>query len=101
MVALIVLYKQGEPFDMDYYTSRHMPLVDRVLKPLGMIRAEVHREIVHMDRSPAAHQVTAALYFESGEALRAALRNPATAEVTGDVKNFYAEQPEFRVAQVL
>ncbi len=101
MVALTVLYQQGVPFDMDYYTSRHLPLVERVMKPLGMIRAEVHREIVNMDRSPAAHQVVASLYFESAAALRGALRNPAAAEVTGDVKHFYPEQPEFRIAQVL
>ena len=101
MGVLRVCYKSGVKFDEMYYISKHMPLVNRVLKPLGLKRVEVMRIGKNADGSSPIYQTIFSGYFDSVAAMQAALGNPATAGVTGDVKNFYDGMPDILTGEIV
>ena len=101
MGVLRVCYKSGTKFDEMYYLSKHMPLVKRVLTPLGLRRVEVMRIGKNPDGSSPLYQTIFSGYFDSIAAMGAALGNPATAEVTGDVKNFHDGMPDILTGELV
>lgn len=101
MVVFMVSYRRDVPFDEAYYFRRHLPLAARVMTPLGLLKAEILRDITDpMDGSPGPDRIVAHLYFPSREVLDHALRDPALGEVIADIRNFYPGEPGYRVAQV-
>jgi uncharacterized protein (TIGR02118 family) len=101
VVVFMVSYKRGLPFDETYYFERHLPLAARVLARLGLVRAEILRDLMDpTDGSPGPDQLVAHLYFPSSQVLADALSNPALQEVMNDIRNFYPGEPTFQVARV-
>ena len=45
MIRVLVLYpnEPGKKFDFDYYVNKHMAMAERLLRPAGLIRAEVDK----------------------------------------------------------
>ena len=101
MGVLRVCYKSGVKFDEAYYLSKHMPLVNRVLKPLGLKRIEVMRIGKNQDGSLPIYQTIFSGYFDSVAAMQSALQNPATGQVTGDVKNFFDGMPDILTGEIV
>ena len=95
MIKMTVLYPAGEgtTFDVDYYTTTHREIVDRVLAPT---RAEIDKGV---DGQP--YLVVGHFYFDSMEALQAGMGNPAAAEAMADVPNFTNAQPQIQISEVL
>ncbi|CAL3970433.1 hypothetical protein PZA11_006635 [Diplocarpon coronariae] len=90
-VVITLLYPKGtKEFDMDYYLTSHMPLVQKTWGgPAGLEKWEV----VKLD--PASGFVTKCLlYWESGEKARAAFGGPEAATVLGDIPNYCDVQPQ-------
>jgi uncharacterized protein (TIGR02118 family) len=87
MVKLTVLY--GPPTDPagfdEYYMGRHVPLVAAIP---GLRRNEVARVSGSLDGTPAPYHLLAELYFDSADALVAALGSPEGRAATADVANF-------------
>jgi uncharacterized protein (TIGR02118 family) len=98
MIKVAVLYenKPGSSFDMDYYMSQHIPLVQRLLGP-ALQKVTVETGLSGgAPGSPAAYRVIANLYFESVEAFGAAF-GPVAAEVQSDVANYSSLEPVVQV----
>ncbi len=100
MVVVSICYKQGVRFDTEYYFNQHMPMADRILKPLGLQRSEVRTLVGTAAGGEAPYQAIASLYFESQEAFQAAFRDPSMKEMTRDIKNFYDGAPEIWIGKV-
>ena len=76
MISVLVLYanKPGSRFDIEYYTSRHLPLVRRLLEPMGMRSLSYVTERALDPTAPSqAYRLIAELRFDDMETTRAAL----------------------------
>lgn len=95
MIRVSVMYPKGEgaTFDMDYYQATHMPLVHRVMP--GVMRTECDRAI------DGPNIAVGHLYFESVEAMGAAMGGPNAGEAMADLPNFTNTQPSMQVAEIL
>ncbi|OCK75141.1 hypothetical protein K432DRAFT_337918 [Lepidopterella palustris CBS 459.81] len=75
-------------FDLSYYLSTHMPLVEAAWKPYGM-------QSWHVVKCDAAspYAVHAFMYWASADAFESAFAGPETKAVMEDVQNFSSEMP--------
>ncbi|KPM52762.1 hypothetical protein CcI49_25550 [Frankia sp. CcI49] len=91
---LSVFYPAGadETFDHDYYRDVHIPLCEKLWKPAD----------VRVDRGASGPHVAAVhITFSSREALDTALASEATAQITGDVKNYTTIVPVLQISDVV
>ncbi|KXJ94820.1 hypothetical protein Micbo1qcDRAFT_193888 [Microdochium bolleyi] len=88
-VSASVLYPKGADFNMEYYLSTHMPLVQARWGPFGLKSWKV----VKYDEN-ASFSVQASLEWESEDALNKALQSEEAKEIFGDVSNFTTSKPE-------
>jgi uncharacterized protein (TIGR02118 family) len=102
MTIVSVLYpnKPGAKFDMDYYLSSHIPMVERVLAP-AIRKVTVEKGVGGaMPGTDAAYLVVADLHFDSPEAFGAAF-GPVAGQIQGDVPNYTDIEPIVQVNEVL
>lgn len=93
MFVVHVLYPNtpGSRFDEDYYQQTHMPLVRRLMEPLGLVSLGYYKPVEAMGKPP--FQVIAELRFQDAKAAQTALGKHG-AETSGDVPNFTDVQPQ-------
>ena len=98
-MSLNVIYPNhdGARFDTSYYRSTHIPLAMKVMKADRVILIEG----VPMDSPAAPYAMIAHFQFRSSEAIRAALANPAMAEVRADVATFTDIKPTVMLGKSL
>jgi uncharacterized protein (TIGR02118 family) len=87
MIVVSVLYPSGGPLDIDYYRDRHLPLVRRLLEPMGMLSLAYFAP-----DQPATYQLVAELRFADRKTADAALAAHG-AETQADIGNFTAVTP--------
>jgi uncharacterized protein (TIGR02118 family) len=92
MIKVSVMYPKSDDatFDMDYYKTKHMEIVDRTMKPTKW-------EIDSGMDGP--YIAIGHLYFESPDALAAAMGEGG--EAMADVPNFTNAQAAMQVSQVI
>lgn len=90
-MSLNVVYPnaEGAQFDTSYYRSTHIPLAMKVMKATSVTLIEG----VPNGSTAAPYVMIAHFQFASSEALKAALANPAMAEVRADVPKFTNIKP--------
>ncbi|KAI5371002.1 putative EthD domain-containing protein [Septoria linicola] len=93
--TVTVVYPQGAKFNMDYYKSTHMPLVQAKWGKYGLKSWKV---IKFAD--DAAYTVQATLEFENIKAFQDAASSPEAKEVLGDVPNFSDKDPVILAGEV-
>jgi uncharacterized protein (TIGR02118 family) len=100
MVKLTVLY--GLPSDPaafdEYYLGTHVPIADAIP---GLRRNEVSKVAGTLDGSPALYHLQAELYFDSFDALTAALGSPEGAAAAADVPKFATGGVTMMMSEVL
>jgi uncharacterized protein (TIGR02118 family) len=98
-MSLNVIYPNhdGARFDTSYYRSTHIPLATKVMKAGSVMLIEG----VPMGSSAAPYAMIAHFEFASAEALKAALDNPAMAEVRADVARFTDIKPIVMLGKTL
>lgn len=91
MVSLNVLYpsQKGARFDTAYYRTIHIPLTMKAMQATKVVLIEG----VPMGNVEAPYVMIAHFQFASPEALQAALKNPAMADVRADVARFTDIKP--------
>jgi uncharacterized protein (TIGR02118 family) len=94
-----VLYPnhEGARFDMGYYRSTHIPLVEKLMKPAHTLLIEG----VPMGGALAPYAMIAHFQFASPEALQAALANPAMGELRADLPKFTDIKPVIMMGKSL
>ena len=101
MALLRACYKSGKRFDEAYYVTKHLPLAASVFGPHGMKHAEMAKFTATPDGSPPVYQVIFSGYFDSPEALQAAMQSPRLGEVLADIANFYDGMPDVLIGEVV
>lgn len=87
MIVVSVLYPAGAALDLGYYVDRHLPLVRRLLAPMGML------SVVWMQPDqPAPYQLVAELRFADRATADAALAAHG-AETQADIPRFTPAVP--------
>jgi uncharacterized protein (TIGR02118 family) len=101
MIKVSVLYpsREGAKFDMDYYMSRHMPMVTERLGA-ACKKAEVDVGIGGgAPGSPAPYVAIAHLLFDSVDTFQAAF-GPHAEEILGDIPNYTDIEAVVQVGEV-
>jgi len=95
MIRVSVMYPKGEgaTFDLAYYKSTHMPIVEKGMP--GVVRTEVDQAI------DGPYLGVGHLYFESMDAMGAAFGSPGAGEAMADIPNFTNTTPVMQVAEIL
>jgi uncharacterized protein (TIGR02118 family) len=102
MIKVSVMYPHGEgnSFDMDYYCSKHIPLVAGLLGD-AVKGATVEKGVGGgAPDSPAAYLAMGNLYFDSVEAFGNAF-GPNADEIMADLPNFTNAEPTIQVSEVM
>ncbi len=97
MIKVSVLYanEEGKKFDMDYYSGKHMPLVQSRLDSMGLLRIEVERGVSSADpNAPAPFVAIGVLYFNTVEEVHEAFKTHGR-EIMGDIPNYTDIAPQF------
>jgi uncharacterized protein (TIGR02118 family) len=103
MIRVTVTYpnQPGARFDMNYYTSKHMPLVEKCLRSRGMRGWSVDKPQAGL---PPAMQpdflIQAQIMFDDPAAFQAAMATEG-ATLMGDIPNFTDIQPRVQVNEVV
>ena len=101
MIRVSALYprRDGARFDIDYYCSKHVPLVQRLVG--GAVRGvDVDHGLAGIaPGAPSPMLAMAHFLFDSVEAFQAAFA-PHAAEIMGDVPNYTNLEPVFVISEV-
>ncbi|MEM6801101.1 MAG: EthD family reductase [Bacteroidota bacterium] len=102
MIKVSILYpnEEGKSFDMDYYASKHMPMLEELfgdsLKKLEIDLGKAGRT----PEEPIPFLAVGYLYFESLEAYQAAF-GPHADKIRGDIPNYTNIQPIVQISEVI
>jgi uncharacterized protein (TIGR02118 family) len=102
MISILVLYANspGSRFDLNYYTSRHLPLVRRLLEPMGMRSLTYVTERALDPAAPhQAYRLIAELRFDDMATTQAALAAHG-AETQADIPNFTDVAPIIMIGEL-
>ena len=103
MIKVTVLYpnETGKKFDLEYYVNTHVPMVQRLLGPMGLVRGELEKGISAADpNEPAPFVVVGHLYFNSTDEVHEAFKTHGR-EIMGDIKNYTEISPTFQISETL
>lgn len=101
MINVSVMYpnRPGTHFDMSYYCTKHIPMVQQLLGP-ALLKVAVDEGIAGMvPGSPAPYLALGHLYFESVAAFQEAFL-PHAARIAGDVPNYTNSEPTIQISTV-
>ena len=101
MIKVSVFYPNtaGCKFDMDYYLTRHMPMVQQKLGG-ACKRVAVEQGITGGEpEMPAPYVAMGHLYFDSTDAFQAAFAPHAQA-ILADIPNYTNSQPTIQISEV-
>ena len=101
MIKVSVFYpnSEGKKFDMDYYCSKHIPMVQQLLGT-SCKRAAVEQGLAGaVPGSKPTYIAMGHLYFDSVEAFQASF-GPHAKAIMGDMPNYTDIQPTLQVSEV-
>ncbi len=99
MIRVSVLYPAGPAFDMDYYLTRHTPMLRERFGPALTSIAIDHGIAGGAPGAPPAFQVLCHLGFDSVETFQSAFA-PHAAEIMGDIANYTSAQPVIQINEM-
>ena len=102
MIKVTILYPNGEgkKFDMDYYSSKHMPMIANLLGD-SLKLYQIDKGIA--GRTPndvIPYLAIGYLYFEKLSAYQNSFK-PHADKIRGDVQNYTNIQPIIQISEVL
>ena len=102
MVVVSVFYPiSGSTFfDMNYYLTSHVPLVQRLLEPMGLRQTTVLRGTASGSGGPPDYYLIADLFFDDAETMGAALAAHGP-ETQADIAQFTDSAPIIQMSEVI
>ncbi len=103
MIKVSVFYpnEEGKKFDMDYYSGKHMPMVQSRLDSMGLLRIEVERGVSSADpNAPAPFVAIGVLYFNTAEEVHEGFKTHGR-EIMGDISNYTDIAPQFQISEIV
>ena len=94
MIKLTVSYPKGDDvtFDHDYYKNSHVPMCVDAFSPA---KVELERGV----DGPSVASVS--FYFESSDAMKAAMSSPKMGDIMDDVANYTNAAPSMKVSEIV
>ncbi len=101
MFRVSVMYpnQEGVKFDFDYYRTKHIALVKRLLKPFGLIKTEVDKGISGGGQRPAPYVCVGHLYFETRDGYDRGVAEMGPI-IRGDIPNFTNVTPIRQISEI-
>jgi conserved hypothetical protein len=102
MIKVTILYPNGDgkKFDMDYYSSKHMPMIASLLGD-SLKRFEIDKGIGgRTPNDPIPYLAIGYLYFDKLSAYQNSFKTHAE-KIRGDVPNYTNIQPILQISEVL
>ncbi|HUI59781.1 MAG TPA: EthD family reductase [Steroidobacteraceae bacterium] len=101
MIRVSVLYPNGAGarFDMAYYTSKHMPMVQRLCGPACRSISAEQGVAGGQPGSKPTYIAGGHLTFDSVDAFQKAF-GPHAAEILGDIPNYTNAQPVVQISEI-
>jgi uncharacterized protein (TIGR02118 family) len=100
MILVTVQYAAGSDFDLDYYLTKHMPLVKERWTQYGLRSAQAIKQVAKPDGRAADFQVAALLTFGSLDEFKAAGKAYGK-EIMGDIANFTKAEASVQINELL
>jgi uncharacterized protein (TIGR02118 family) len=102
MFKISVMYPNQENarFDFEYYQTKHMDLVQRVLKTFGLVRTEVLKGVSGGGGQPAPYICIGNLYFENADGYEKGVAASGGA-LRADIANFTNISPVRQISEIL
>src|SRR3954447_21462621 len=89
----------GGRFDMDYYMSVHMPIVDEAFGPTGLRSWQVFSGLQAPDGGAAAFLVMTHLTFDTLDDLKAWITGPNAARAFDDIPYYTDIKPVVQISE--
>lgn len=102
MIKVSVIYPNGEDktFDMDYYTTKHLPMVTKLLGE-ALQGATVEKGLGGaVPKSPAPYLAMGNMYFDTIEDFQKAF-GPNAEKIMADLPNFTNAEPIIQISEVV
>ncbi len=101
MVKVTILYPNGDgnTFDMDYYTKKHMPMVADLLKPMKFYKIDKGIGGRTPDE-PVPYLAIGYLYFDKLSDYQESFGANAQ-KILGDIPNYTNIQPVLQISEVV
>jgi uncharacterized protein (TIGR02118 family) len=103
MIKVSVLYpnEDGKKFDHGYFTTTHLDLVQNLLTPAGLVKAEMEKGVSGADpSSPAPFVALVHLHFNSVDEVHAGFTTHGGA-IMGDIANYTDIKPQIQISESL
>ena len=103
MIKVSVYYpnEEGKKFNMDYYSGKHIPLVEERCGAFGLVRSEIEKGISDTDpTAPPRFVAIGVLYFETLDGVHQSFMTHGK-EIMGDVPNYTDIQPQFQISEIV
>jgi uncharacterized protein (TIGR02118 family) len=102
MFKISVMYPNQENarFDFEYYQTKHMDLVQRLLKNFGLVRTEVLKGVSGGGGQPAPYICIGNLYFENVDGYEKGVAASGGA-LRADIANFTDISPVRQISEIL
>jgi uncharacterized protein (TIGR02118 family) len=95
MIRVSVMYPKPGKFDFDYYATKHMQLVHKLLDPFGLVSSEVDKGIGDGQYLAIGH-----LIFKSPEDMQKGLQ-AHDPQLAADKVNFTDIEPRFQISEII
>ncbi len=101
MIRVTAIYTnaEGMRFDHAYYQRVHLPLTERLMRPLGLLWVEGDRPVPRHDGQPSTLLAQTHAYFATEEQARAAVA-ATIRELGADVPNYTNVTPRLECHEV-
>jgi len=102
MIKVTILYPNGDgkKFDMDYYSTTHMPMIARLLGD-SLKKFEIDKGIAgRTPDDPIPYLAIGYLYFDRLSAFQNSFR-PHAEKIVNDVPNYTNIQPVLQISEIL
>lgn len=101
-IKVTIFYPSGEgkTFDMDYYSSKHMPMIKRLLGDSVKLITIDKGLSGGMPDTPPAYLAIGYLYFETVSAYRNSIA-PHLDEIRADIPKYTNSPPVIQISEVL
>lgn len=99
-ISVMYPYQEGAKFDLEYYQTTHMQLVEKHLKPFGLIKTGVDKGISGGGDEPPPYTCIGHLYFETRDGYDQGIAEVGSI-LRGDIANFTNSAPIRQISKVL
>lgn len=103
MIRVAILYPRRDDswFDWDYFIQKHIPLVNGLLQPLGLVRGEADEGLgTAVPGQPSPFLAIGYLYFQTLEDLQNALGQHSP-RIMADMPHYTNIEPQIQISRIL